>query len=73
MGKKKIKVFWEDAVIYSKPKSLDINPTEKVTEGELVINSQEFIVVKNPKTQEDPKQPKFYYIPKGMIKKIVEA
>ena len=76
---KSIKVFWNDAVIYKDRVPLKLPP--KITEGELVKKTDNYLIIKNPQTsiysdadriyipRIEPKH-KFFFIPKGMIKKI---
>lgn len=87
MTKKKnrlVKIFWDDAVVYARPLNRNFKLQKKITEGELFKENSDFIVVKNPitfdfdnvKKQYIPfalnKKMTFFFIPKGMVKKIVK-
>lgn len=79
---KKIKVFWEDAVIYGPSHGNKFYLSEKITVGEVVMEDSDFIVLKDPETKAyrrdkkdwamvyTDKKTTFFCIPKGMIKKI---
>jgi hypothetical protein len=81
---RKIKVLWEDALIYS-PETLSVlnlKPTSKITKGILVKENSEGIIVKDPYTifeenrkrdsrEELIKKATFLFIPNGMIKEII--
>ena len=81
---KKVKIYWTDAVIYSASsvsKKLELKPTCKLTEGILLKESTEWIIIQNPRTitledgKRDAREQKkrkatFLYIPRGMIEKI---
>jgi hypothetical protein len=77
---KKVKVHWNDAVIYKASSVKNPRPTAKVTKGVIVKESQEGIVVGDPYTtneetgerdsREMEKKATFLFIPHGMIKKI---
>ncbi len=83
MKKNKLaKIFWDDAVIYKPSSSSCSNLTAKITSGELIKKTKEYIIIKNPTTSkyndkekmyipETNADRKFLFIPKGMIKKIV--
>lgn len=81
INKEKIKIYWDDAVIY---KNITIEPllSKRITIGEFVKKDKNYIVVKNPTTSmydiktkkyiqiyKDNKQT-FFYVPNGMIVKI---
>lgn len=83
MGNDCVKVYWEDAVIYGKINdSRSLGLSKKITEGELYKKDKDFIVIKDPETLTYDKQKNeyallitdkritFFYIPKGMVKKI---
>ncbi|MCK6463007.1 MAG: hypothetical protein L6Q29_04315 [Candidatus Pacebacteria bacterium] len=76
MKKNKVKIIWNDAVIYtpdSKPEEL----SKMETVGFLEKESEEFLIISKPETHKistgkkhPEKQPYFYFIPKGMVEKI---
>lgn len=81
-SKKKIRIFWEDAVIYERPLNRGaFSLLKRITEGEVFKEGNDFIVIKDPATMNynrDLKQYEpfvaerkitFFFIPKGMIKK----
>ena len=78
--KNRVSVYWNDAVIYNRPKKLNVPIVKKVTIGELFEKNSEWVVVKNPKTFliekskhilfKTKKKITFWSIPKGMITKI---
>jgi len=77
---KKVKVHWSDAVIYKASSIKNPVPTPKVTEGVLLKQGKEFVVLGDPHTideeteQRDPREMErkatFLFIPHGMIRKI---
>jgi hypothetical protein len=77
---KNIKVWWEDAVLYSRetPNKNSLKPTKMLTEGILVKDDKTCVVVQRPRTiykssrQRAPKGEgaTFIFIPRGMIVKI---
>ncbi|MEI6296347.1 MAG: hypothetical protein WCO84_01705 [bacterium] len=79
---KKVKILWNDAVViypadrsFSKSKNTNnAKLTKMETNGVLVQDSEEGIIIKDPKTinietnkKHPQKDPTFYFIPKGMI------
>ncbi|MEK7635727.1 MAG: hypothetical protein AAB405_01395 [Patescibacteria group bacterium] len=83
MDKKKIKVYWNDAVFYQKGKEMTVGLTKIITSGELFFENEKSIVIKNPKIIKEnkpllfqfsqwflSKKPTYCFIPRGMIKKI---
>lgn len=80
---KKIRIYWNDAVIYNKHESpLDIEPSKKIVEGELIKDIEkydeysDFVTIAVDKNSKPPNVPEdditFFSIPKGMISKIEE-
>jgi len=80
------KIYWEDAVIYGPENdSGDLGLIKKITEGEIIKKDEDYILVKDPKTIVYDKKSKaympfskgvgatYFYIPIGMIRKILEA
>ena len=80
--KKIIRIFWEDAVIYKKPLNKSAFSLKKrITEGEVLKEGEEFVIVKNPITFDYSIKLKkyvpfvlkrkitFFFIPTGMINK----
>jgi len=75
-----VEVRWSDATVYTwpfVPKSLP----DKVTIGQLYKETDEYVIIRHPKTFEifndetqeeeiSSKGATFYYLPRGMIKKI---
>lgn len=54
-----VKVFWEDAVIYKElPKQLKL--ARKMTMGELIKETAEYLVIKNPVTGKYSEKEKIY-------------
>lgn len=79
MKKTKVKVWWLDAVLYSRESSNknDLMPTAMITEGVLLREEKDGIVIGAPKTileknrkSTQSKYKTFLFIPKGMIQKI---
>lgn len=73
-----IGVYWDDVRVYYDDGIYD--STFAYTEGILTEENKEYLLIKNPetvivddtKTRNHPeKKPKFYYIPKSLITKIV--
>ena len=78
---KSVKIWWEDAVIYSsktKARNRKFRPTPMVTEGVVVRDNTEGVVIEKPHTIYVKSQKPviaqegatFLFIPKGMIRKI---
>lgn len=73
---KKIRILWNDAVLYS-PKKMAAHLTPLKTIGILEKEDKDFMIVRSPKTirrtdgtPHPEKKPTFYFIPRGMIEKI---
>lgn len=77
---KNIGVYWKDVNAYI---GSDLyTPTHVYTEGKLARKSKNYLLIKNPETiltnsngklaNHPTKKPLFYYIPSGLIEKIVE-
>ncbi|MBI4993550.1 hypothetical protein HZC33_01140 [Candidatus Wolfebacteria bacterium] len=84
MDKKRIKVYWADAVFYKKSKNIGDGLTKMITIGELFIENEKFIVIKYPKSIKEnkpllfqlfkrflSKKPTYLFIPRGMIRNII--
>lgn len=80
---KKIKVFWDDAIIYSYKsiKKDGRSLSKKITIGNLIKETSKYIIIKSPTVltfndtkkiymQKENSDYSFFFIPKGMIKKI---
>jgi hypothetical protein len=80
------KIYWEDAVIYGpENNSGKLGLVKKITEGEIMRKDEDYILVKDPKTTIYDKKSKayvpsskgigatYFYIPIGMIRKILGA
>ncbi|GEM_PF-6887671 len=80
-------VYWDDAVIYGKgnvPDLEKLKPAKTITEGKLVKDSDEFVIIASPRTvvykpfrkkyipklSESGKKITFFFIPKAVITKI---
>ena len=80
-------VYWDDAVIYGSkniPYLEKLKPAKTVTEGVLVEENGDFVIIKSPRAviyeffrkkyiprlSESGKKITFFYIPKGMVTKI---
>jgi len=78
MKYKNVKVFWDDAKLYHSLEKRDsLTPT--ICQGKLIKNTKNFVVLKNCQQKMYNKEKKkyvfkrkayFFFIPKGMIKKI---
>lgn len=75
MKLKESTICWRDIHVYRDGKKHE--PTLMVTQGNIIKNTESFIIVKNPRTRElktDKNHPnysvKFYYIPQSLILKI---
>jgi len=71
-----VRVSWNDAVLYG-PKNKATELTRMETVGVLEKNTEDFIVIRSPKTtrkKDDSshpnKLPDFYFIPSGMIQNV---
>lgn len=81
-----VKIFWNDAVIYNYRRLFLIkkpNLVKKITMGDLTRETENYIVVKDPRTltwsdadktyiKLEEKSPTFFFIPKGMMKKVIK-
>ncbi|MFH1192703.1 MAG: hypothetical protein V1656_00050 [Candidatus Jorgensenbacteria bacterium] len=77
---RKIKIWWKDAVLYSRgtPDKMRLEPTEMETSGVLVKESKEGFFVAGPYTvrSKDGKRvakeqgANFLFIPHGMVEKV---
>ena len=83
-----VTVYWNDAVVYGKENlaySKKIKPTRTITEGKLIKEDKEYVIIGSPKTSkynsvqkkyipkllESEKKITFFFIPTGMIEKII--
>ena len=83
-----VSIHWNDAVVYGKQNisySKKLKPTKTVTEGKLIEENKEFVIVGSPKTfvyravqkkyvpklSESGEEITFFFVPTGMIKKII--
>lgn len=78
---KLVKIYWNDAIIYGKSSDLKLNLQKKITEGELVKESKDFLIIKDPITVNydidlkryvpfvKKRKITFFFIPTGMINK----
>jgi len=71
-----VRVLWHDAILYG-PKNRVVRLTPMETIGFLEREDEHFVIIRDPKTTQcthgtahPEKQPTFYFIPHGMIKKI---
>jgi len=81
---KLIKIYWDDAVIYTRPPKKRFQLKKRITEGALFKEGTDFFIVQNPTTFDyDANQKQyvlsmpnkkitFFLIPKGMIVKIIK-
>lgn len=74
----KVAVYWRDIKVYYDG-GLH-GPTTILTEGVLVRNRKNYLLLKNPETllldsirNHPKKKPRFYWIPKSMITEVVEV
>lgn len=73
-----IGVYWDDVLVYHDNGIYD--STFAYTEGVLAEENKDYLLIKNPETviinnektiNHPEKKPKFYYIPKSLITKII--
>lgn len=76
MNKSKTKVVWLDILKYG-PQTKKLIPTEMISEGFLVLEDEDKIILSEPETlntrtnrRHPEKKPTFYFIPKVLIKSI---
>lgn len=75
----KVRVWWQDALLYSTgtPHKMNLRPSPMITEGILLKDEKEGVVIKDPKTVHENNEPvhhtqppTFLFVPRGMIVKI---
>ena len=75
---KKVKIIWLDILKYGSD-TKNLVPTTMITEGYLVEEDKEKIIVSKPVTinkrtnkNHPEKNPNFYFIPRGLVQEIKE-